>query len=121
MAASPELAKPVTNLAVLQDPALQDDNLTYCPNSSKKAVWHSIGLRSRAGMAPEARRRPYPPRLKEQNGGFNMPDSEVMTFTDPDAFYLADYADCGNFQGEPVSRRICRASLMFRWLRGWCL
>ena len=38
-------------------------------------------------MAPEARRRSYPPRLKEQNGGFNMPDSEVMTFTDPDAFY----------------------------------
>src|ERR1700730_14935615 len=38
-------------------------------------------------MAPEARRRSYPPRLKEQNGGFKMLDSEVMTFTDPDAFY----------------------------------
>jgi hypothetical protein len=33
--------------------------------------------------------RPYPPRVKEQNGGFNMPDSAVVTFTDSDAYHAA--------------------------------
>src|SRR5580704_8630099 len=49
----------------------------------------SIGLRSAEWPRSRVAVRFYLARFKQQNGGSYMPDSAVMTFTEPDAFHAA--------------------------------